>query len=122
LHAKPQAPAAQVAVLFAGGTHALPHAPQWATLVAVLTSQPLPARPSQLPKPALQLATPQRPALHAGVALAGAQAIPQPPQWATALVVLVSQPLAALASQLPKPALQAPSEQAAARQTPAALA
>ena len=53
LQAKPQAPAAQVARAFAGAAQAFPHAPQWATLVAVLVSQPLEAVPSQSPKVAV---------------------------------------------------------------------
>ncbi len=44
--------------------------------------------------------------VHAGVACAVAQTLPQPPQSATVLVVFVSQPFAALLSQSPKPLLQ----------------
>jgi hypothetical protein len=42
------APIAHAGVALARA-HARPHAPQCATLVAVLTSQPLAATPSQLP-------------------------------------------------------------------------
>jgi hypothetical protein len=98
----------------------LPQAPQFDALVLVLVSQPFDAFPSQLPKPALQLPTPQTPALHAPVAFAGAQSRPQPPQCDALVLVLVSQPLAVLPSQLPKPALQA-KPQVDWRQTAAAL-
>ena len=50
LQAKPHAPAAQVARALAGAGHALSHAPQWATLVVVLVSQPSEAMPLQSPK------------------------------------------------------------------------
>ena len=85
---------------------ALPQRPQCAALVAKLASQPLLATPSQLPKPAAQLDTAQAPAVQTGVALARLHARPQPPQWARVVPVFTSQPLAALRSQLPKPAEQ----------------
>ena len=81
-------------------THAMPHAPQWATVVAVPVSQPLAALPSQLPKPAAQLATAHAPAEQVGVALGRTQALAQRPQLATEVARLTSQPLAALPSQL----------------------
>jgi hypothetical protein len=57
--------------------------PQCDTSLRVLTSQPLSALPSQSANPSAQRATVQRPAVHIPVALAGAQARPQPPQcWA----------------------------------------
>jgi hypothetical protein len=49
-----QAPRAQAGVPFAF-EHDVPQAPQLETLVCVLTSQPLAARPSQLPNPAAQV-------------------------------------------------------------------
>jgi hypothetical protein len=158
-HATPQALAAQAGVLLARAGHALPHAPQWLTLVASVTSQPLAAAPSQSSKPGAHAnahmpdahvgaalaraghATPQRPQFEAFAsrstsqpsaamplqsakpsvqakphapaaqvarAFAGAvQATPQPPQWATLVTVLVSQPSAAMPLQSPKPAVQA---------------
>jgi hypothetical protein len=80
---KAQAPTAQDTVALALAAHAIPHAPQCATLVRVSTSQPLAAVVSQSPKPGSQLATPHAPAAQAPVALGGAQAIPHAPQWAT---------------------------------------
>ena len=78
-------------------------------LVLVLVSQP-----SRLTfSSALQLANP---ALHAmlhvppaqvGVPLAALQAWPQPPQLPTVVLMLTSQPLPRLPSQLAKPALHA---------------
>lgn len=69
--ALPHTPAAQVGVALARIGHALLHAPQCATLVAVAVSQPLAVIPSQSSKPAPQ-ASPQAPAVHAGDALAPA--------------------------------------------------
>ena len=80
---------------------ARPQTPQLALLVLRLVSQPLAALPSQLPKPGLQLATVHAPAAQPAVALASEQAAPQAPQCAGVTVTLVSQPLAALPSQLP---------------------
>lgn len=39
-HTNPQAPPLQLAAAPAGGVHALPHAPQWLTLVSVSTQSP----------------------------------------------------------------------------------
>jgi hypothetical protein len=87
-----------------GTAHARPQAPQWLGVLVVLTSQPLAALPSQSANPAAQV-KPQRPAAQAGVALsAPMHTVPQAPQWETLVPVLVSQPLAALPSQSPKPA------------------
>ena len=47
----------------------------------------------------------QVPALHEGVAWAGAHVLPQPPQCAAVVLVLVSQPVFTSLSQSPKPAL-----------------
>jgi hypothetical protein len=49
LQAKPQAPAAQVAVALAGAVHALPQRPQLVTSARVSDSHPLARMPSQLP-------------------------------------------------------------------------
>ena len=51
------------------------------------------------------------PAEHVAEALAKLHTLPQPPQWAV-LVVLASQPLAAMPSQSTQPASHAPSAQA----------
>jgi hypothetical protein len=117
----PQPPAVHTPVALAGA-HAIPHPPQCASEVCVLTSQPLLALPSQFAKPALQLAIPHAPIAHAPVALAGAHAIPHPPQCASDVCVLVSQPLLALPSQLPKPALQLAIPHAPIAHAPVALA
>ncbi len=101
----PQAPAAQVAVPLAA-LHARPQAPQLAGVTRRSTSQPLAGLPSQSPKPVLQAATVHRPQPHAATALGRLQAPPQRPQCAVAVLVLVSQPLATLPSQSPKPAAQ----------------
>lgn len=105
-HVPPQTPAAQVAVPPLGAAHARPHAPQLLTVVLVLVSQPLATIASQSPKPALQVSR-HAPLVHAAAWLAPAvQARPHAPQLARAVLMLVSQPFAAIASQLPKPALQ----------------
>jgi hypothetical protein len=79
--ATPQTPPTQAAIALAGA-HPRPHAPQWAAVTRVSTSQPLAASPSQSPKPAAQSGA-QRPATHRAVALAGApQERSQAPQWA----------------------------------------
>ena len=62
--------------------------------------------PSQLTKPASQLAMVQVLPVQAAAALARAQTVPQPPQWLGSLEVSVSQPLAAMPSQLAKGAVQ----------------
>ncbi len=88
--------------------HIAPQAPQCITLVRVSTSQPLVASLSQLLKPALH-DTPQVPAAQVALPLARrGQALSQRPQWSRLVPRAVSQPLAALLSQLPKPAAQAP--------------
>jgi hypothetical protein len=43
---------------------------------------------------------------HAAVAFGSEHTLPQPPQWLTLVLVLVSQPSAGLPLQLPKPGLQ----------------
>jgi hypothetical protein len=100
---------------------ALPHVPQCSALVLVLVSQPLPTLPSQLPEPALQLMV-QAPPPQLGVPFTEEHGEPQAPQWAVLMLVLVSQPLALLPSQLPKPVAQLPSVQTRFGQVSAALA
>src|SRR5262249_61442955 len=92
----------------------LPHAPHSLRALS-LVSQPLLARPSQLPKPGLQ-AMLHAPELHAAVPFVLLQTLPQAPQF-LGVLSLVSQPLLARPSQLPKPGvahvLPAPGLQAA---------
>ncbi len=104
-----------------GNEHALPHDPQCETFVDELTSQPLAALPSQLRKAPLQLATVHAPPEHPAVAFASEHAFPHAPQWATVFDTFVSQPFAAVPSQLPKPAVQLPSAHAPAEQVAPAL-
>jgi hypothetical protein len=82
-------------------------APQFAASVVSRASQPLEYLASQSANPALHPATVQAEFKQACVPLAATQVVPQVPQLATLLVVVASQPLAALPSQLPKPAAQA---------------
>jgi hypothetical protein len=93
-------PPAEQAAAALGSEQVLPQAPQCAVLLSRLVSQPSAGLPLQLPKPGLQLATAQVPPAQAGVPLATAQALPQPPQFETLLSTLVSHPFAALLSQL----------------------
>jgi hypothetical protein len=90
-------PAAQVVP----AAHARPHAPQWLASVAVLTSQPLAALPSQLAKEPLQPTTAHCPPAHMAVALARLHGLLHDPQWASELPVGTSQPFAAARSQSP---------------------
>jgi hypothetical protein len=85
--------------------HFLAHTPQLFASVWVFVSQPFEAWPSQLEKPALHALITQLPVAQVAVALARLQAVPHEPQLVS-VVRLVSQPLVALLSQLPQPALQ----------------
>ena len=71
--------------------HAVSQSPQCAVVVSEV-SQPVSARPSQLPQPLVQ-AMPHRPALQEGVPLTVLHTVPQAPQWVTLVLVLVSHPL-----------------------------
>jgi hypothetical protein len=76
------------------------------------------ARTAQVVNPvAIREAPPQLPAMQPVV-----QVFPQRPQWVFELKRLVSQPLIALPSQSPKPALHAPMPHAPLAQVPVALA
>jgi hypothetical protein len=97
----PHTPAVQVAVPLES-LQILAQLPQWVGSVLKLTSQPLLARPSQLPKPVLQEIA-QMPAEHEAVPLVEVQTFPQALQFETLVLRSTSQPLAALLSQLPKP-------------------
>ncbi len=90
----------------ARGAPAVEHAPQWALSLLRFTSQPLATLPSQLAKPALQLAMVHAPLAQPAVALASEQTLLQAPQLVGLVVVLISQPLATTPSQFPRPAAQ----------------
>ena len=81
--------------------------PQLLLSVLTLTSQPLATALSQLRNPGVQAATVHAPAAQPAVPLITVQGRLHPPQCATVVLVLVSQPLVALPSQLPSPALHA---------------
>ena len=99
---------------------AVVHAPQLALSVRVLTSQPSDGLALQSAKPAAHVTRVQTPALQAEVALGSAQVRPHAPQLAIVVWVLVSQPLAAVPSQSPKPAAHPTTVQTPAAQPPAA--
>jgi hypothetical protein len=100
LHTGTQAVPTQSVVPFEF-VHVLPQAPQWLSLFVKFVSQPLPGVPSQLPKPAVHMPSVQTPFGHVSAAFAKAQGVPQAPQ-SVSVVVLVSQPLSGLPSQLRK--------------------
>jgi hypothetical protein len=109
--ATPQVLAAQAATAPTGGgghTAVGPvHAPQWLmSPIAVFTSQPFAGLPSQSAKPVLQVPRMHTPPAQVAPALANWQRLPQTPQFITSVEVVVSQPLAELLSQLPKPSRQ----------------
>jgi hypothetical protein len=105
-HVPPHTAAAQVAVPPTGAGHVVPQRPQLFAVVLRLVSQPLAALPSQSPKPVLQVRR-HAPVVHAAVWFGPAVHVrPHAPQLVTLVLVLVSQPLAAFMSQLPKPAVQ----------------
>jgi hypothetical protein len=82
----------------------LPQAPQLVVEVSA-ASHPLVSRPSQLPQPVLQ-AIAQAPRVQDALPLVLLHTVPQVPQLLVLVWVLTSQPLLALPSQLPQPALQ----------------
>jgi hypothetical protein len=97
-------PVEHVAVAFVR-EQATRHAPQ-CVVVLVCVSQPLASIPSQLPKPMLHITSEHLPALHDAVALFREQGTPHAPQCNNDVLVSVSQPLPAIMSQFPRPALQ----------------
>jgi hypothetical protein len=106
LHANEHALEAHVADALGAGGQTRPHIPQCETVLVVVVSHPLDTSMSQLPVPAAH-AIPQTPSAHAGLAPPPpAQTLPHIPQCVRLVFVLVSQPLVATPSQLPKPALQ----------------
>ena len=104
---KPQALEAQVGIAFARAGQAMPQAPQLVTLRVTSVSQPVAGLPSQLPKPVLQAPSTHDEDEHVAPAWAKLQTIPQAPQLSASLVMLVSQPLVTLPSQLARLASQA---------------
>jgi hypothetical protein len=104
LQVMPQTPALHEAVPFVA-LHALLQLPQRVTFVFTLISQPFAVLRSQFANPELQVIE-HRLLLHVAVPFAVPHALLQAPQCSGLPVVIVSQPLAKLPSQLPKPALQ----------------
>ena len=91
-----QAPTAQVAVAL-GSAHTRPQAPQLDALVLRSVSQPLVARPSQSPKPAVQReGVPIPPAQPCAATLASAQTVPQAPQLVGSMAVLAQKAVGAV--------------------------
>jgi hypothetical protein len=107
LQVRPHWPSVQVGVVLGRAGQARPQAPQCATLVRGSASQPLAARLSQSRKPPLH-ARVHCASAHAAVwFIAGMHASPQRPQLVADDRRSVSQPLAALLSQLARPSSHA---------------
>jgi hypothetical protein len=92
----------QVPVPFAT-THACPHVPQFLTSFVRLVEQVV---PEQAPIPVGHGTAPQFEFTQYGVPVVDGHTWPHVPQLVASVVVAVSQPLAGLPSQLPKPAAQ----------------
>ena len=107
VHVLRQAPDTHAGTLFAGAGHTVPQDAQFVVLLRRSVSQPLAALPSQSPKFAAHVATPQAPRAQVPVALGGAQVRPQPPQCAVLVRRSTSQPLLESPSQSAKPVAQA---------------
>ena len=73
--------------------HTVPQAPQLSGLSEVRVSHPSLTSPLQSEKPALQDWMVHCPLSHSPVAFAGAQAVPQAPQWVSEVLVFASQPV-----------------------------
>ena len=102
-HVKPQVPVVQVETAFARAGHTLPQPPQLRVSVAVDDSQPLALAPSQSARPKRQVVA-QVPAVHIAVDVEVPEhARPHDPQLPVEVRRSVSQPLAAMPSQLPQP-------------------
>ncbi len=84
--------------------HFVPQPPQLFGSSVTLTSQPLSGLPSQSLNPVLHAVITHFDVSQLSVALFVLQTLPQPPQFLGSFVVLVSQPLLALLSQLAVPA------------------
>lgn len=97
----------QAGTPFGTPRQALPHPPQWLTLVEVSTSQPSTAFRLQSPKGAMQALTPQTPLWHSALPIAGGgQTKEHEPQWLVFVFRFVSQPSEKRPLQSPKPRLQ----------------
>ena len=94
----PQTPAVQLPAALGGDGHTRPQEPQCATLVRTSVSHPLASIPSQLPRPAEHAMT-QAPAEQLAAPPADGQRLPQLPQLATSLRVLVQKGMPASAPQ-----------------------
>ena len=116
LQVNPHADEPHVVVALARAGHTTPQPPQCAMLVVVLVSQPFEALLSQLPKPALQVASVHDPEAQVAVPLLNEQALPHAPQCMRLVLVLVSQPLPGFESQSPAPAGHVPTAQLPATQ------
>ncbi len=92
--------------------HGVPQPPQLALSVRMFTSQPFDGLASQSRCPVVHEPTAQAPPTQVAVANDSEQARPQAPQFAAVVLRFVSQPLAAMASQLPRPALHVSTVQA----------
>lgn len=99
---RPQEPFVQVGDAFAN-LHVLLHRPQCVVLLSRLVSQPFSGVLSQFWFGAVHDTSRHVPSRHCVFALALAQAIPQPPQWARVLLKFASQPSIATPLQSPKP-------------------
>src|SRR5947208_2501330 len=98
-------PLTQLGVLF---PHLFPHAPQLLLSDASCASQPLAAALSKL---GLHPAIPHTPTLHDGTVLVGmGHTVPQTPQFATSVLMLISHPFGYFMSQSAKPWLQLATE------------
>src|SRR5438552_13170262 len=95
-------PAMHAACAFAR-LHLMPQPPQLLGSPAMLTSQPLPSCLSQSANPMLQPVTTHVMLLHATVAFCAAHPLPQPPQLATSLATVASQPSLVIMLQSPTP-------------------
>jgi hypothetical protein len=94
-----------------------PHPPQFVTSLLVLVSQPSVATPLQSSVPAKQVPMPHVAAAQVCVATDGRlHRFPHPPQWSRSAFVLISQPVAAFASQSARPLAHAPMPQAPSTQ------
>jgi hypothetical protein len=93
-------------VAFAPGEQAWAQLPQFCGELEVDVSQPFDALPSQLPYPVLHWSTWHTDATHFDVAFAREHGLLQNPQWATDMVVSISQPLLLSPSQSAVPAGQ----------------
>jgi hypothetical protein len=103
----PQVPALHASVAWFV-LHALVQEPQWFGSELMLTSQPLAGFPSQSANPGLQTILQTLFVQTAVLSGPEGHALLQEPQLPVLLVVLVSQPLAGLLSQLPQPGTQVP--------------